>query len=78
MDDKGKCPVCNQTIGLLRDGTLRRHRGATKVDVETDGMCSGQYSLPSASSCPVDLHPCSRPACQDGCGYIGRWAERPA
>lgn len=24
-------------------------------------------------SCPVSLAGCDRPACSDGCGYIGNW-----
>lgn len=28
-------------------------------------------------SCPVTLQECHRPACVDGCGYIGNWPPPP-
>lgn len=40
------CPTCHEDVSLLRDGTLRRHKAKEKFDRETDGICSGSYSLP--------------------------------
>lgn len=48
--EHGTCATCNQSIRLLRDGTLRQHPGRTEFDLATDGICSGSYSLPESQN----------------------------
>lgn len=74
MSDTGKCLTCGATVSLLRDGTLRRHPGATEFDLATDGICSGSYSLPddgqtvTCSGCGCAhwaIQACPNPVCAD-------------
>lgn len=40
--DQETCPVCFETVTMTRSG-LRRHKGKTQFDLETDGICSGSH-----------------------------------